>query len=158
LPWASDTPIFETVSVTRDECDLPPHRRLATRKTLRERRRSRKTDAASAGSGSNALARLASVAKDQKAGLSCGRRLVRLHDTTKARIAACAAIGTMGIPVLVIPGNHDHAGPGAYDAALFSSGAGRVGAQLESLAGGGTDRARRCHYLSLSTSASARNE
>jgi DNA repair exonuclease SbcCD nuclease subunit len=27
--------------------------------------------------------------------------------------AACAAIGALGIPVLVIPGNHDHGGPGS---------------------------------------------
>lgn len=27
--------------------------------------------------------------------------------------AACAAIGTMGVPVVVIPGNHDHGGPGS---------------------------------------------
>ncbi|MES2475283.1 MAG: DNA repair exonuclease [Verrucomicrobiota bacterium] len=26
--------------------------------------------------------------------------------------AACAAIGSLGVPVLVIPGNHDHCGPG----------------------------------------------
>jgi DNA repair exonuclease SbcCD nuclease subunit len=27
--------------------------------------------------------------------------------------AACAAIGSLGVPVLVIPGNHDHGGPGS---------------------------------------------
>ncbi len=27
--------------------------------------------------------------------------------------AACAAIGRIGVPVIVIPGNHDHAGPGS---------------------------------------------
>ncbi|MBS0659578.1 MAG: DNA repair exonuclease [Verrucomicrobia bacterium] len=27
--------------------------------------------------------------------------------------AACAALGGLGVPVLVIPGNHDHAGPGS---------------------------------------------
>jgi DNA repair exonuclease SbcCD nuclease subunit len=33
---------------------------------------------------------------------------------TKATVsAACAAIGSLRIPVLVIPGNHDHAGPGS---------------------------------------------
>lgn len=33
---------------------------------------------------------------------------------TKATVsAACAAIGSLKIPVLVIPGNHDHAGPGS---------------------------------------------
>lgn len=33
---------------------------------------------------------------------------------TKATVsAACAAIGAMGVPVLVIPGNHDHGGPGS---------------------------------------------
>lgn len=33
---------------------------------------------------------------------------------TKATVsAACAAIGSLKIPLLVIPGNHDHAGPGS---------------------------------------------
>lgn len=33
---------------------------------------------------------------------------------TKSTVsAACAAIGALGIPVLVIPGNHDHGGPGS---------------------------------------------
>jgi DNA repair exonuclease SbcCD nuclease subunit len=33
---------------------------------------------------------------------------------TKASVsAACAAIGSFKVPVLVIPGNHDHAGPGS---------------------------------------------
>lgn len=33
---------------------------------------------------------------------------------TKSTVsAACAAIGSLGIPVLVIPGNHDHGGPGS---------------------------------------------
>lgn len=33
---------------------------------------------------------------------------------TKASVsAACAAIGSVKVPVLVIPGNHDHAGPGS---------------------------------------------
>lgn len=33
---------------------------------------------------------------------------------TKATVAtACAAIGTLNVPVLIIPGNHDHAGPGS---------------------------------------------
>lgn len=33
---------------------------------------------------------------------------------TKATVsAACSAIGSLKIPVLVIPGNHDHAGPGS---------------------------------------------
>lgn len=33
---------------------------------------------------------------------------------TKATVsAACAAIGALAVPVLVIPGNHDHAGPGS---------------------------------------------
>lgn len=40
-----------------------------------------------------------------------------LFDTNspdKATVAAaCSAIGGMGLPVLVIPGNHDHAGPGS---------------------------------------------
>ena len=33
---------------------------------------------------------------------------------TKATVsAACSAIGSIGVPVVVIPGNHDHAGPGS---------------------------------------------
>lgn len=33
---------------------------------------------------------------------------------TKATVsAACSAIGAMGVPVLAIPGNHDHGGPGS---------------------------------------------
>lgn len=33
---------------------------------------------------------------------------------TKATVStACAAIGSLNVPVLVIPGNHDHAGPGS---------------------------------------------
>lgn len=33
---------------------------------------------------------------------------------TKSTVsAACSAIGKMGVPVLVIPGNHDHGGPGS---------------------------------------------
>ncbi len=39
-----------------------------------------------------------------------------LFDSTRATkptvSAACAAIGAMGVPVYVIPGNHDHGGPG----------------------------------------------
>jgi DNA repair exonuclease SbcCD nuclease subunit len=35
------------------------------------------------------------------------------HATKATVSAACAAIGTMKIPVLVIPGNHDHGGPGS---------------------------------------------
>ena len=35
------------------------------------------------------------------------------HATKASVSAACAAIGTMKIPVLVIPGNHDHGGPGS---------------------------------------------
>ncbi len=34
--------------------------------------------------------------------------------------AACSAIGQMGMPVLAIPGNHDHAGPGSvWEQAFF---------------------------------------
>lgn len=35
------------------------------------------------------------------------------HATKSTISAACAAIGSLKIPVLVIPGNHDHAGPGS---------------------------------------------
>lgn len=40
---------------------------------------------------------------------------------TKATVsAACAAIGSLKIPVLAIPGNHDHAGPGSiWDQEFF---------------------------------------
>ena len=40
---------------------------------------------------------------------------------TKSTVsAACAAIGSLGIPVLVIPGNHDHGGPGSiWDQEFF---------------------------------------
>lgn len=35
------------------------------------------------------------------------------HATNATVSSACAAIGSLRIPVLVIPGNHDHAGPGS---------------------------------------------
>ncbi len=35
------------------------------------------------------------------------------HATKATVSAACSAIGSLNIPVLVIPGNHDHAGPGS---------------------------------------------
>lgn len=40
---------------------------------------------------------------------------------TKATVsAACAAIGSLKVPVVVIPGNHDHGGPGSiWDQAFF---------------------------------------
>ena len=39
--------------------------------------------------------------------------LFESSQATKATVsAACTAIGSLKIPVLVIPGNHDHAGPG----------------------------------------------
>jgi DNA repair exonuclease SbcCD nuclease subunit len=40
---------------------------------------------------------------------------------TKATVAAaCAAIGRIGLPVFVIPGNHDHGGPGSlWEQAFF---------------------------------------
>ena len=40
---------------------------------------------------------------------------------TKATVsAACAAIGSLKVPVIVIPGNHDHAGPGSiWDQEFF---------------------------------------
>ncbi len=40
--------------------------------------------------------------------------------TKTAVSAACAAIGSLKVPVLVIPGNHDHAGPGSiWDQEFF---------------------------------------
>ncbi len=47
-----------------------------------------------------------------------------LFDSTTASkstvSAACSAIGELGIPVLAIPGNHDHAGPGGlWDQGFF---------------------------------------
>lgn len=40
---------------------------------------------------------------------------------TKSTVsAACAAIGSLGVPVLAIPGNHDHGGPGSiWDQEFF---------------------------------------
>lgn len=35
------------------------------------------------------------------------------HVTKSTVSAACAAIGGLGVPVIVIPGNHDHGGPGS---------------------------------------------
>lgn len=63
----------------------------------------------------NVLDRLASVAKE------CGAEFVLVAGdvfdsprATKATVAAaCSAIGVMGCPVYVIPGNHDHGGPGS---------------------------------------------
>ncbi|MBG7608101.1 MAG: DNA repair exonuclease [Verrucomicrobia bacterium] len=68
----------------------------------------------------------------QQERLQCIRNLGKIASETKASFilvagdlfdssqatkttvsAACSAIGSLGIPVLAIPGNHDHAGPGS---------------------------------------------
>ena len=64
--------------------------------------------------------RLAAVGRIGEAARASGARWVvvagDLFDSptaTKAGVsAACAAIGALGMPVLAIPGNHDHGGPG----------------------------------------------
>jgi DNA repair exonuclease SbcCD nuclease subunit len=39
---------------------------------------------------------------------------------TKATVSmACSAIGRLGVPVLAIPGNHDHGGPGSIWQQVF---------------------------------------
>ena len=48
--------------------------------------------------------------------------------------AACAAIGSMKVPVLVIPGNHDHGGPGSlWEQDFFLSESGHLASNLQVL-------------------------
>jgi DNA repair exonuclease SbcCD nuclease subunit len=63
----------------------------------------------------HAVHRLAELATTSAADfiLIAGDMFDSSHATKATVSAACAAIGTLKIPVLVIPGNHDHAGPGS---------------------------------------------
>jgi len=63
----------------------------------------------------HAVQRLAAVADSTGAAfiLIAGDMFDSSHATKATVSAACAAIGAVKIPVLVIPGNHDHAGPGS---------------------------------------------
>lgn len=62
-----------------------------------------------------AIQRLAELATTSAADfiLIAGDLFDSSHATKATVSAACAAIGTIKIPVLVIPGNHDHGGPGS---------------------------------------------
>lgn len=59
--------------------------------------------------------RMASVVEESGASfMVVAGDLFDSSQATKATVsAACAAIGSLGIPVFVIPGNHDHGGPGS---------------------------------------------
>jgi DNA repair exonuclease SbcCD nuclease subunit len=62
-----------------------------------------------------AVRRIAAVAKERHAAfVVVAGDLFDSTSPTKATVsAACSAIGDIGVPVFVIPGNHDHAGPGS---------------------------------------------
>jgi len=63
----------------------------------------------------NAIQRLSSIAIDSNASfiLVAGDLFDSSQATKSIVSSACAAIGLLKIPVLVIPGNHDHGGPGS---------------------------------------------
>lgn len=63
----------------------------------------------------DAIAHIAAVAKDEGAGfVLVAGDLFDSPTSDKATVAeACSAIGQVGLPVYVIPGNHDHGGPGS---------------------------------------------
>lgn len=63
----------------------------------------------------SAIGRLGEVARQQgSAFIAVAGDLFDTHQPTKADVsAACSAIGSLGLPVLVIPGNHDHGGAGS---------------------------------------------
>jgi DNA repair exonuclease SbcCD nuclease subunit len=63
----------------------------------------------------HAVHRLAELAKSSAADfiLIAGDMFDSSHATKATVSAACATIGTLKIPVVVIPGNHDHGGPGS---------------------------------------------
>ena len=63
----------------------------------------------------HAVQRLAAVVKDSGAAfVLVAGDLFDSSQATKATVsAACAAIGSLGVPVWAIPGNHDHGGPGS---------------------------------------------
>ncbi len=62
----------------------------------------------------HAVQRMKEIAQDSGASfILVAGDLFDSSQATKATVsAACAAIGSIGLPVLVIPGNHDHGGPG----------------------------------------------
>lgn len=62
-----------------------------------------------------AIRRLAKIASTCQASfvVVAGDVFDSSHATKATVSAACLAIGSVGIPVLVIPGNHDHGGPGS---------------------------------------------
>lgn len=63
----------------------------------------------------SSIQRLGDVASEAGADfiLVAGDAFDSSHATKSTVSAACGAIGALKIPVLVIPGNHDHAGPGS---------------------------------------------
>jgi len=63
----------------------------------------------------SAIGRLGVVAQQQGAAfITVAGDLFDTHQPTRADVsAASSAIGTLGLPVLVIPGNHDHGGAGS---------------------------------------------
>lgn len=63
----------------------------------------------------SAIGRLGNVAREQSAAfILVAGDLFDSHHPTRADVsAACSAIGALELPVLVIPGNHDHGGPGS---------------------------------------------
>ena len=73
----------------------------------------------------NVLERIKEVARAQKAEfLLIAGDLFDSPSVTKYFVsAACSAIGQMGVPVLAIPGNHDHGGPGSiWEQEFFKEG------------------------------------
>jgi DNA repair exonuclease SbcCD nuclease subunit len=62
-----------------------------------------------------AIGRIGAVAREQGAAfIVVAGDLFDSHQPTRADVsAACSAIGALGLPVLVIPGNHDHGGGGS---------------------------------------------
>ncbi len=70
----------------------------------------------------HAVQRLAVLVKESDASfIVVAGDLFDSSQATKATVsAACSAIGALGVPVLVIPGNHDHAGAGSiWDQEFF---------------------------------------
>lgn len=62
----------------------------------------------------NAIKRIAQIAEDESASfvLVAGDIFDSISPKQSSISSACGAIGKLGIPVYVIPGNHDHGGPG----------------------------------------------
>ncbi|MEO5714661.1 MAG: DNA repair exonuclease [Luteolibacter sp.] len=70
----------------------------------------------------HAVQRMAALVKESGASfILVGGDLFDSSQATKATVsAACSAVGSLGVPVLVIPGNHDHGGPGSiWDQEFF---------------------------------------